>query len=33
MEFPRLEEFLMKLQKSWKKAMKLMEEAQENIKK
>jgi len=27
MEFPRLEEFLTRLQRSWEKAMKLMEEA------
>jgi len=33
MEFPRLEEFLIGLQKSWKKAMKLIEVAQENMKK
>jgi len=33
LEFPRLEEFLVGLQKSWKQAIKLMEEAQKNIKK
>ena len=32
-EFPRLEEFLIELQRSWKKAMKLIEKAQEYIKK
>ena len=32
-EFPRLEEFLMRLQKSWEEAMKVMEEAQKNMKK
>jgi len=31
-EFPRLEEFLIRLQKSWKQAIKLMEEAQKNMK-
>ena len=31
-EFPRVEEFLVGLQKSWEQAMKLMEEAQKNIK-
>ena len=33
MEFLRLEEFFIGLQKSWKEAMKLMEEVQKNIKK
>ncbi len=33
MEFPRLEEFLIELQKSWEEAMKLIKVAQENIKK
>ena len=32
-EFPKLEEFLIKLQKSWKEAMKSIEIAQETIKK
>jgi len=32
-EFPKLEEFLAGLQKSWKQATKSMEEAQKNIKK
>ena len=32
-EFPRLEEFLTRLQRSWKEATKSMEEAQESIKK
>ena len=31
-EFPRLEEFLIGLQKSWEQATKSMEEAQKNIK-
>jgi len=31
-EFPRLKEFLTGLQKSWKQATKLMEEAQKNMK-
>jgi len=33
MEFPKLEEFLTGLQKSWKQATKSMEEAQKNMKK
>jgi len=33
MEFLRLEEFLIGLQKSWEQATKLMEEAQKNIRK
>ena len=33
MEIPKLEEFLMKLQKSWEEAMKSIEIAQEMIKK
>jgi len=33
MEFLRLEEFLIELQRSWKDAMKLIEEAQKNMKK
>ena len=33
MEFPKLEEFLTELQKSWKKAMKSIEIAQEAMKK
>ena len=32
-EFPKLEEFLIKLQKSWKEAMKSIEIAQETINK
>ena len=32
-EFPRLEEFLVGLQKSWEQATKSMEEAQKNMKK
>ena len=32
MEFPRLENFLIELQKSWEQATKSMEEAQENMK-
>ena len=32
-EFPRIEEFLIGLQRSWEEAMKLMEEAQKNVKK
>ena len=32
-EFPRLEEFLTRLQKSWEEATKSIEEAQESIKK
>ena len=32
-EFPRLEEFLTGLQKSWKEAIKVIEEVQKNIKK
>jgi len=32
MEFPRLENFLIGLQKSWEQATKSMEEAQENMK-
>ena len=32
MKFPRLEKFLIGLQKSWEQATKLMEEAQKNIK-
>jgi len=32
MEFPKLEEFLIKLQKSWKQTTKLIEEAQKNMK-
>ena len=32
-EFPRLEEFLIGLQRSWKEAIKSIKEAQENIKK
>jgi len=32
LEFSRVEEFLEGLQKSWKQAMKSMEEAQKNIK-
>jgi len=32
-EFPRLEEFLTGLQKSWEQTTKLMKEAQKNIKK
>jgi len=31
-EFPRVEEFLVGLQKSWEQAMKSMEEAQKNMK-
>jgi len=31
-EFPRLEEFLIELQKSWEQATKLMKEAQKNMK-
>jgi len=33
MEFPKIEEFLTRLQKSWKEAMKLIEKAQKNMKK
>ena len=33
MEFPRLEEFLTGLQRSWEEAMKLIKEAQKNMKK
>ena len=33
MEFSKLEEFLTKLQRSWKEAIKSMKEAQENMKK
>ena len=33
MEFPKLEEFLIKIQRSWKEAMKSMEVVQGNIKK
>jgi len=33
MEFPKLEEFLISLQRSWKEATKAMEEAQETMKK
>ena len=33
MEFPKLEELLIKLQRSWKEAIKLIEEAQEIMKK
>ena len=33
LEFPKLEEFLIGLQKSWEQATKLMEEAQKKIKK
>ena len=33
MEFPRIEEFLTGLQRSWEKATKSMEEAQKNMKK
>jgi len=33
MEFPKLEEFLTGLQKSWEQATKSMEEAQKNMKK
>ena len=33
MEFPKLEEFLTRLQRSWEKAMKLMKDAQERMKK
>jgi len=33
MEFPKLEEFLIGLQRSWKEATKAMEEAQETMKK
>ena len=32
-EFPRLEEFLVELQKSWEQAIKSIEEAQKNMKK
>jgi len=32
MEIPKLEEFLMKLQRSWEEAKKSMEEVQENMK-
>jgi len=32
-EFPRLEEFLTRLQRSWEEATKLIEEAQESMKK
>ena len=32
-EFPRLEEFLIELQRSWKEATKSIKEAQKNIKK
>ena len=32
-EFPKLEEFLIRLQRSWKETMKLMEMVQETIKK
>ena len=32
-EFPRLEEFLIELQRSWKEATKSMKEAQKNMKK
>jgi len=32
MEIPKLEEFLMKLQRSWEEAKKFMEEVQENMK-
>jgi len=32
LEFPRVEEFLAGLQKSWEQAMKSMEEAQKNMK-
>ena len=33
MEFPKIEEFLTELQKSWKEATKLIEKAQKNMKK
>ena len=33
MEFPRLEDFFIGLQRSWKEAIKLMEEVQKNMKK
>jgi len=32
-EFPRLEEFLIRLQKSWEQAAKSIEEVQKNMKK
>jgi len=32
MEIPKLEEFLMKLQRSWKETKKSMKKAQENMK-
>jgi len=33
MEFPKLEEFLTRLQRSWEEVTKLIEEAQERIRK